>query len=36
MDNQQGPTAEHKELNAMCQPGWESSLGRMDILYMCG
>ena len=36
MDNQLGLTVEHKELNVMCQPGWESSLGRMDILYMYG
>ena len=34
LDNQQGPTAQHMELNVMCQAGWEGSLGENGYMYV--
>ena len=36
MDNQQGPTVQHGELNVMWQPGSEGSLGENGYMYMYG
>ena len=37
MDNQQGPTIQHRELcSVMWQPGWEGSLRENAYMYMYG
>ena len=36
MDNQQGPTVQHRVLsNVMWQNGWEGSLGENGYTYVC-